>query len=254
MLSVRDVEKSFGGIRAVNGCSLEVERQSIVGIMGPNGAGKTTLFNIISGFEQPDRGAIVFKGENIEAKNSFEIARMGLIRTFQLTKVLSRMTVEENLLLAPKYQQGERIWNVWLRAREVRREEESNRARAHSLLRLFGLLPLKEEYAGALSGGQKRLLELARALMAEPDMLLLDEPFSGVNPTLGNKLLNHIKELRDRFNMTILIIEHDMHVIMRLCDYIYVLNRGRVIASGTPEEVQNDERVLDAYLGGGQYI
>ena len=249
MLSVQEVQKSFGGIKAVDRCTLEVERKSIVGIMGPNGAGKSTLFDIISGFEQPDSGTVIFKGEEIGGKTNFEIARRGLIRTFQLTKALTRMTVEENMLLAPKQQHGERIWNVWLHPEEVKRQEETNRDKARSILEFFGLKSLKDAYAGALSGGQKRLLEMARALMAEPDMLLLDEPFSGVNPTLANKLLNHIKELRDHHDMTFLVIEHDMHIIMRLCDYIYVISKGKVIASGVPAEVHRDKRVLDAYLG-----
>jgi len=249
MLSVQGVEKSFGGIRAVNGCSLDVEERTIVGIIGPNGAGKTTLFNMISGFEKPDNGSIIFKGENIEDITSFEIARGGLIRTFQLSKALTKLTVEENMMLAPQFQHGERIWNVWLRSREVKRQEEENRDKALSLLEFFDILPLKDEYAGALSGGQKKLLEITRALMAEPKMLLLDEPFSGVNPTLAKKLLKHIKELRDNNGMTLLIIEHDMHIIMQLSDFIYVLNKGKVIASGAPEEVRSDKRVLDAYLG-----
>lgn len=249
MLSVRGVEKSFGGIRAVDGCSLKVETRTIVGVIGPNGAGKTTLFNLISGFEKPDNGSIIFKGENIEDVTSFEIARRGLIRTFQLSKALTKLTVEENMMLAPQFQHGERIWNVWLRPNEVKRQEEENRKKAISLLEFFGLLPLKDEYAGALSGGQKRLLEIARALMAEPKMLLLDEPFSGVNPTLAKKILKHIRDLRKDNGMTFLIIEHDMHIIMQLSDFIYVLNKGKVIASGTPEEVRTDKRVLDAYIG-----
>ena len=249
MLSVQGVAKSFGGIRAVDGCSLKIEKSAIVGLIGPNGAGKTTLFKIISGFEKPDTGTIIYKGENVVDITCFEIARRGLIRTFQLTKALTKLTVEENMMLAPQFQHGERIWNVWLRSKEVKRQEDENRAKAISLLEFFGLLPLKDEYAGALSGGQKRLLEIARALMAEPKMLLLDEPFAGVNPSLSKKLLKHIQDLRDKTGMTFLVIEHDMHIIMQLSDFIYVLNKGKVIASGAPEEVQNDNRVLDAYLG-----
>jgi len=250
MLSVQNVEKSFGGIRAVDGCSLEVEEKTIVGVIGPNGAGKTTLFNMVSGFKKPDSGSIVFKGKNIEDLPSFEIARQGLIRTFQISKALTKMSVMENMMLAPQFQHGEKIWNVWLRPKEVKVREEKNRKRAISLLESFELLRLKDEYAGALSGGQKRLLEIARALMSEPKMLLLDEPFSGVNPTLGMRLLKHIKELRDDCKMTFLIIEHDMPMIMELSDFIYVLNKGKVIGSGLPEEVRRDEGVLDAYLGG----
>jgi len=248
MLSVKGIEKSFGGIKAVDASFLEVKEGGTVGVIGPNGAGKTTLFNIISGFDKPDNGAIVFNGENIEGKTSSEIARLGLVRTFQLSKALTKLTVVENMMLAPQVQQGERIWNVWLRPREVKRQEEENRERARTLLEFFGLLSMKDEYAGALSGGQKRLLEIARALMAEPKMLLLDEPFSGVNPTLTKKILKYMTELRDE-GMTFLVIEHDMHIIMQLSDFIYVLNKGEVIASGEPEEVRNNERVLDAYLG-----
>lgn len=250
MLTVQNVQKSFGGIRAVDGCSLEIEERAIVGVIGPNGAGKTTLFQIISGFEKPDSGAIVFNGENIENVNSFEIARKGLIRTFQISKALTKLTVEENMLLAPQFQHGERMWNVWLRPKEVKQQEEENKEKARALLEFLGLLRLKDEYAGALSGGQKRLLEIARALMADPKMLLLDEPFAGVNPTLAMKILEHIKELRATTGMTILVIEHDMPKVMQLSDHIYVLNKGKVIASGLPEEVRANEQVVDAYLGG----
>jgi ABC-type branched-subunit amino acid transport system ATPase component len=250
MLSVQNVDKSFGGIRALDGCSLNVDDGAIIGLIGPNGAGKTTLFKIISGVEKPDKGAIRFKGENVAARSSFEIAKRGLIRTFQLSKALTKLTVEENMMLAPQFQHGERIWNIWLRAKEVKRQEEENQAKAVSLLEFFGLLPLKDVYAGALSGGQKKLLELARALMTDPKMLLLDEPFSGVNPTLAKKLVGHIRDLRENKGMSFLITEHDMPLIMQLSDYIYVLSKGKVIASGAPGEVRTDERVLDAYLGG----
>jgi len=248
MLSVQRLKKSFGGIKAVDTSSLDVEKGGIVGVIGPNGAGKTTLFNLISGFDKPDNGAIIFDGENIAGKPSAEIARMGLIRTFQLSKALTRLTVVENMMLAPQVQYGERIWNVWLRPREVKQQEETNREKAISLLEFFGLRSKKDDYAGALSGGQKRLLEIARALMAEPKMLLLDEPFSSVNPTLTKKILEYLKTLREG-GMTFLVIEHDMHIIMQLSDFLYVLNKGKVIASGVPEEVRHNERVLDAYLG-----
>ncbi|MEA3488541.1 MAG: ABC transporter ATP-binding protein [Euryarchaeota archaeon] len=248
MLSVQGLKKSFGGIKAVDTSSLDVADGGTVGVIGPNGAGKTTLFNLISGFDTPDTGTIVFDGENIAGKPSAEIARMGLIRTFQLSKALTRLTVVENMMLAPQVQYGERIWNVWLRPREVKQQEETNREKAISLLEFFGLRSKKDDYAGALSGGQKRLLEIARALMAEPKMLLLDEPFSGVNPTLTKRILEYLKTLREE-GMTFLVIEHDMHIIMQLSDFLYVLNKGKVIASGVPEEVRHNERVLDAYLG-----
>lgn len=255
MLSIHNVEKSFGGIKALDGCSLEIRKGAIVGIIGPNGAGKTTLFRIISGFEKPDSGTIVFNGEDIGGAASFEIARKGLIRTFQIPKALTKLTVEENLLLAPQFQYGERIWNVWLRPKDVKRQEAENIKKAHALLEFLGLLHLKHEYAGALSGGQKKLLEIARALMVDPKMLLLDEPFAGVNPTLALRILGWLKELRNRRDnendgITIMVIEHDMPKLMQLSDYIYVLNKGKVIASGAPEEVRANERVVEAYLGG----
>lgn len=249
LLSVHDVEKSFGGIKAVNGCCLDVEKCMIAGLIGPNGAGKTTLFNLISGFYKPNSGKIYFKGKRIDRLPTFKIAREGMVRTFQITRALSKMTVLENMMLGPKYQSGENIMNLWLKPKKVKKQEESIKEKALDVLEFFDLLDLRDEYAGALSGGQKKLLELARALMTDPEMLLLDEPFAGVNPTLAMKLLKHIETLREQ-GMTFLIIEHDIHKITKISDKIFVMNEGNLIVEGSPEEIKRDKRVLDAYLGG----
>jgi len=249
LLSVHDVEKSFGGIKAVNGCFLDVEKCMIAGLIGPNGAGKTTLFNLISGFYKPNSGKIYFKGKRIDRLPTFKIAREGMVRTFQITRALSKMTVLENMMLGPKYQSGENIMNLWLKPKKVKKQEESIKEKALDVLEFFDLLDLRDEYAGALSGGQKKLLELARALMTDPEMLLLDEPFAGVNPTLAMKLLKHIETLREQ-GMTFLIIEHDIHKITKISDKIFVMNEGNLIVEGSPEEIKRDKRVLDAYLGG----
>lgn len=249
LLSVHDVEKSFGGIKAVNGCSLDVEKCMIAGLIGPNGAGKTTLFNLISGFYKPNSGKIYFKGKRIDPLPTFKIAREGMVRTFQITRALSKMTVLENMMLGSKYQSGENIISLLLHPKKVKKQEESIKEKAQYILEFFDLLDLRDEYAGALSGGQKKLLELARALMTDPEMLLLDEPFAGVNPTLAMKLLKHIETLREQ-GMTFLIIEHDIPMITKISDKIFVMNEGNLIVEGSPEEIKRDERVLDAYLGG----
>lgn len=221
----------------------------IAGLIGPNGAGKTTLFNLISGFYKPNSGKIYFKGKRIDRLPTFKIAREGMVRTFQITRALSKMTVLENMMLGPKYQSGENIMNLWLKPKKVKKQEESIKEKALDVLEFFDLLDLRDEYAGALSGGQKKLLELARALMTDPEMLLLDEPFAGVNPTLAMKLLKHIETLREQ-GMTFLIIEHDIHKITKISDKIFVMNEGNLIVEGSPEEIKRDKRVLDAYLGG----
>lgn len=248
MLRVTGVSKSFGGIKAVDNCNLNVERKSIVGLIGPNGAGKSTLFEIITGFEQPDAGEVFFRNENIVGLPSFKIARQGLVRTFQIPQALNKMTVLENMMLGPQLQRGEKIWNVLLRWPQVRKEERAVREKALSVLDFFDLLPMADEYAGALSGGQKKLLSLARTLMTDPEMLLLDEPFAGVNPTLSKKLIGHIHELKEE-GITFFIIEHGIPYIMELSDTIYVLNKGEIMTSGEPGDVISDRRVLEAYLG-----
>jgi ABC-type branched-subunit amino acid transport system ATPase component len=248
MLSVKGVSKSFGGIKAVEDCHLSVKEGSIVGLIGPNGAGKSTLFEIVTGFQRPDSGQVIFQKENMVGLPSFQIARRGLIRTFQIPRALNKMTVLENMMLAPQLQKGEKIWNVFLRWPQVRKQEKRIRDKALSVLEFFDLIHMADEYAGALSGGQKKLLALARALMTDPKLLLLDEPFAGVNPTLSKKLIGHVKELREE-GITFLVIEHGIPYIMELSDVVYVLNKGEVMTHGRPEEVISDRRVLEAYLG-----
>lgn len=248
MLIVKDIHKSFGGLRALDGVSLEVESGSIIGLIGPNGSGKTTLFNIITGFYKKDKGEIYFKGNRIDHLSSHDIARRGLYRTFQIPQIPQRMTVSENMLLAPDKQHGEGMLNALLRWRQVLKQELDHLEKAIRLLELTGLAALRNEYAGNLSGGQKKLLALARILMAEPDMILLDEPTAGVNPTLTRGLLKMIKELRDREGRTFFLIEHNMRVISNICDKVYVLSSGKKIEEGTPKEIQQSEKVLKAFL------
>ncbi|TKJ45659.1 ABC transporter ATP-binding protein [Candidatus Aerophobetes bacterium Ae_b3b] len=249
MLEVVDLEKNFGGIKAVDGCSLKVEQGSITGLIGPNGAGKTTLFNLITGFYEPDGGKIWFNGEIISGLSPHKIARRALTRTFQIPRELKEMTVLENLMVVPENQVGERIWNSFFRPGVVRRQERELRDEALEVLEFVELIDLANEYAKNLSSGQKKLLELARTLMAEPKMILLDEPGAGVNPTLMKKLTRNIENLRQR-GKTFFLIEHDMDLIMNLCDTVIVMNKGRQLAEGTPDEIKKNESVLEAYLGG----
>ena len=249
MLEVVNLEKGFGGIKAVDGCSLKVKQGSITGLIGPNGAGKTTLFNLITGFYEADRGEIWFRGEKITGLSPHKIARKALTRTFQIPRELREMTVLENLMVVPENQIGECIWNSLFRPGVVSHQERQLRDEALEVLEFVELIDLANEYAKNLSSGQKKLLELARTLMAEPKMILLDEPGAGVNPTLMRKLTRNIERLRER-GKTFFLIEHDMDLIMNLCDTVIVMNKGRQLAQGTPDEIRENESVLEAYLGG----
>jgi branched-chain amino acid transport system ATP-binding protein len=246
-LQVREVVRSFGGVHAVDGASLDVEAGSITGLIGPNGAGKSTLFNCISGFLRPQSGRVLLDGKRIERRAPHRIARAGLVRTFQTPRALTRMTVLENVMLAAPRHAGERLGGSLLPG--ARRREREAKTRAAELLELVRLDGHAGALAGTLSGGQRKLLDLVRALMAEPRILLLDEPMAGVSPTLRVELLEHIMALRERDGITLLIVEHDLAFVMRASDRVIVMNDGRVIAEGSPDEVRADERVVDAYLG-----
>lgn len=317
IIRVRDLRKSFGGIRAVDGASFDLDRAKITGLIGPNGAGKTTTFNLLTGFYRPDGGDIWYKGQRLHdlmqptsgerriwwvaaggtfgsiglvggtvlglsslgvgaatlggvalgaglyegqqytrqqildtrPQRPFALTRAGLVRTFQITRELGDMTVLENLMLAPQSQRGERAANAWFRPNRVQAEEEEIKEEAFEILELLELTHLTNEYARSLSGGQRKLLELGRVLMTEPELILLDEPVAGVNPSLQDNLLNRILDLRDE-GYTFCIVEHDMDVIMEISDQVIVMDQGDVLVEGPPEIIREDERVIDAYLGG----
>ncbi|MEE8422245.1 MAG: ABC transporter ATP-binding protein [Dehalococcoidia bacterium] len=249
MLRVSDLVKQFDGNRAVDGASFTIARGSVTGLIGPNGAGKTTCFNCISGFVSPDGGSVTFDGDDITGMAPHRIVGRRLVRTFQIPQELAAMTVIENLVLAGQAQSGERLWESWLRPRRVAREERLLAAKAREVLRLVELDGHAYEPAANLSGGQRKLLELARALMADPVMILLDEPGAGVNPTLARRLVTHIRKIQEEMGVTFLVIAHDMDLIGRLCDPVIVMTNGRVLTEGHPDEVLADAEVQAAYLG-----
>ncbi len=252
LLQVQELIKSFDGVRALNRCSLQVSEGAITGLIGPNGAGKTTLFNVVTGFLKPTAGRIFFQGQRIEGLPPHRVFRKGIVRTFQVPRELKSMTVLENLMLVPSDQLGENLWGPWLLPIMVRRQERAIQDKALEVLEFVNLYHLRHEFAGNLSSGQKKLLELARTLMCDPQMVLLDEPGAGVNPTLMKQLVASIEELCYEKGITFFIIEHDMDLVTRLCNPVIVLSEGEKIAEGEPEEIKADERVLEAYLG-GQY-
>ena len=248
MLSVQNVVKSFGGFRVLDDCCLEIKPRSITGIMGPNGAGKSTLFNIVAGLLPPDRGTITLEGRSIAGLRPDRLASLGLVRTFQISRELGELTVLENMLLGQQRQSGERVWQNFLRGARVADEESAAIAKARALLEQVDLWHLANEPARNLSGGQKKLLEISRALMLDPKIILLDEPTAGVSPLMTRTLGATITKLGDR-GITFAIIEHDMDVIAELCDPIYVLAEGRTLTSGTFAEVTANAAVMSAYLG-----
>jgi neutral amino acid transport system ATP-binding protein len=258
LLEVRGLSRRFGGVQAVRDASFDVAEGAITALIGPNGAGKTTAFNLIGGFLRPDAGTVDFAGERIvgyrpdqvsQRLTSDQIARRGLVRTFQLTNVFGKMRVLDNVMLAAPAQPGERLGVALFRPRVRRRREAEVHEQALQMLSDVGLEQMAEEYAATLSGGQRKLLEIARALMSEPRMVMLDEPMAGVNPTLGRRLLAYLDRLRDSRGLTVLFVEHDMDVVMEVSQEVVVMADGAVIAQGTPDEVRTDARVIDAYLG-----
>jgi neutral amino acid transport system ATP-binding protein len=241
--------KRFGGVQAVKDATIEVNKGSITGLIGPNGAGKTTLFNLLSNFIRPDQGKVIFDGEPIQNLQPYQIAQQGLIRTFQVARTLSRLSVLENILLAGQKQTGENFLQVQLKPHVVAQEERQLKEQAMQVLESVGLAEKAQEYAGGLSGGQRKLLEMGRALMTNPKLILLDEPAAGVNPKLIDDICDRILTWNRQDGMTFLIIEHNMDVVMSLCDRVWVMAEGQNLAVGTPAEIQSNPQVLEAYLG-----
>jgi len=246
ILVAHNVTRQFGGLTAVNVEHLEIPRGKITALIGPNGAGKTTLFNLLTGFDKPNSGDWQFEGKNLAGVASYKVARRGMVRTFQLTKSLNAMTVIENMRLGAQKQIGE---NVFAGLAQIWTSQETKiTAMADQLLARFKLDTKREDYAGSLSGGQRKLLEMARALMSEPKLIMLDEPMAGVNPALTQSLLEHIKGLKAN-GTTVLFVEHDMHVVRHISDWVIVMAEGKVVAEGEPGVVMKDQAVIDAYLG-----
>jgi len=249
LLSAEGIIKEFGGLRAINDLSVSIDEGELVGVMGPNGAGKSTFFNCVSGVIPPDDGTVTLRGVDVTGDPPESLAHHGLVRTFQDTRELETMTVRDNVRLAAPNQSGERTLPALLRSDEMRNEEAAVRRRADQLIETFELDHLADEYSSTLSGGQRKLLELARTLMLDPDVLMLDEPFAGVNPTLTHEIADHVRGLNDD-GMTVVIIEHELETLTSLVDRLVVLQQGRLLVDGEPEAVLEDERVIDAYLGG----
>jgi branched-chain amino acid transport system ATP-binding protein len=250
IMTADSVMRTFGGIVAVDVEHVEVQRGSITALIGPNGAGKTTFFNLMTGFDKPDRGTWTFDGASMSHVGAHKAARLGMVRTFQLTKSLTKMSVIENMKLGATGQRGEH-WYTGLFPAIWRPQEKEIEARADQLLDRFKLGHMRNEYAGTLSGGQRKLLEMSRALMTNPKLVMLDEPMAGVNPALKQSLNQHIKGLRDE-GMTVLFVEHDMDMVHDISDWVVVMAEGRIIAEGTPDQISSNPAVIDAYLGAHQ--
>ena len=250
ILTIDGVSRRFGGLQAVDVDHLEIPRGVITALIGPNGAGKTTLFNLLTGFDKPDTGKWTFAGKSLAGIAAFKVSQMGQVRTFQLTKALSLLTVLENMKLGAKDQLGEKlrysIFPFLWKSKEVQIE-----VKALELLKRFKLDSKKDDFAASLSGGQRKLLEMARALMTDPVLVMLDEPMAGVNPALTQSLLDHVLDLK-KDGMTVLFVEHDMHMVRHIADWVVVMAEGRVVAEGPPSEVMKNPAVIDAYLGSHQ--
>ncbi len=252
IITIDKVHRQFGGLTAVDVDHLEIPRGVITALIGPNGAGKTTLFNLLTGFDKPDTGEWTFDGDNIAGVPAYKLAQKGQVRTFQLTKALGLLTVLENMKLGAKHQQGERFLQslfpfLW------KKQDDEIAEKAMKLLKKFKLDAKKDDFAASLSGGQRKLLEMARALMSDPELVMLDEPMAGVNPALTQSLLDHILDLKKE-GMTVLFVEHDMHMVSHIADWVVVLAEGRVVAEGPPDVVMKNPAVIDAYLGSHQDV
>ena len=251
MIKVNNLSKHFGGIKAVNNVNLHIKKGLITGLIGPNGAGKTTLFNLIAGLYKPTSGKIYLEGEDITGLDSHNLFHKGLLRTFQIAHPFPTLTVLENLMMVPGNQLGENIINAWVRRRQISKQEKKLQKKAEEVIKFLDILYLKNEKAGRLSGGQKKLLELARAMMVDAKVVLLDEVGAGVNRTLLRRIGDAILRLNSERGYTFCMIEHDMDFISKLCNPVIVLTNGSVLTQGTSEEVKNNEQVIDAYLGKG---
>ncbi len=251
MIVVEDMVKNFGGFRAVDGASMTIEEGTITGLIGPNGAGKTTLFNVIAGVLKPTSGRVTMNGEDITGLPPHELFHKGLLRTFQIAHEFSSMTVRENLMMVPGDQSGETLWNAWVGRKRIADEERALQAKADEVIEFLTIEHLKEEKAGNLSGGQKKLLELGRTMMVDARIVFLDEVGAGVNRTLLNTIGDAIIRLNKERNYTFVVIEHDMDFIGRLCDPVICMAEGHVLAEGTLDEIKANEQVIEAYLGTG---
>ncbi|HET6918349.1 MAG TPA: ABC transporter ATP-binding protein [Jiangellaceae bacterium] len=247
ILTADNVVRRFGGLTAVDVNHVEIQRGSITALIGPNGAGKTTLFNLLTGFDKPDSGSWTFNGQALAGTPAYKVARGGMVRTFQLTKALAKLTVIENMRLGAVGQRGESVWRAMFPG-FWRHQESGITEQAEELLGRFKLDTKRDDFAGSLSGGQRKLLEMARALMVGPEMVMLDEPMAGVNPALTQSLLGHVKDLREQ-GMTVLFVEHDMDMVRDISDWVLVMAQGKLISEGPPDSVMADVRVIDAYLG-----
>ena len=247
ILVADNVVRQFGGLTAVDVKHVEIQRGVITALIGPNGAGKTTFFNLLTGFDRPSEGTWSFNDTSLNKVPAYKVSRMGMVRTFQLTKVLSKMTVIQNMLVGATGQRGEGLFSAMF-APLWRSEENANTERADDLLERFLLIKKREDFAGSLSGGQRKLLEMARALMANPELVMLDEPMAGVNPALKQSLLGHVKSLRDE-GRTVLFVEHDMDMVRDISDWVIVMAQGQIVAEGPADAVMSDPAVIDAYLG-----